>query len=61
MTSSTVKTVGSPANFQELVDMGYQFVSMGADVVALWLYYNDIISKVSDIKTASSNSVYKGK
>ncbi len=53
-------TVGSPANFQELVDMGYQFISMGADVVALWTYYNDIISKISDIKVASSNSVYKG-
>jgi len=43
-------TVGSPANAQELVDMGYQFICLGADVVALWTYYNDIISKTSDVK-----------
>jgi 4-hydroxy-2-oxoheptanedioate aldolase len=43
-------TTGSLANFQELVDMGYHFVSVGADVVALWTYYNDIISKISEKK-----------
>ena len=32
-------TVGGAANFRELVDMGYNFVSVGADVVALAEYF----------------------
>lgn len=45
-------TVGGPGNFDELVDMGYTFISTGADVVALFQYYQDIAGKVSgrDIK-----------
>jgi 4-hydroxy-2-oxoheptanedioate aldolase len=35
-------TVGAPASLKELVDMGYQIVSMGADVVALSQYYGEI-------------------
>lgn len=35
-------TVGSPSNYHELVDMGYNFISMGADVVALSNYCKDI-------------------
>lgn len=31
-------TVGNPANRQELIDLGYRFISMGADVVAVSLY-----------------------
>ena len=41
-------TVGSAANFDELVDMGYTFISTGADVIALSAYFKDIASKVSD-------------
>lgn len=51
-------TVGSTANLDSLVDMGYTFVSMGADVVALTKYFKDIsdnaqgrkIVAVEDIK-----------
>lgn len=40
-------TVGSPANFDKLVAMGYTFISTGADVVALWTYYKELVEKVS--------------
>ena len=40
-------TVGGPGNFDELVEMGYTFISTGADVVALWQYYQDLAGKVS--------------
>ncbi len=36
-------TVGSTANLQELFDMGYHFVSVGADVVGLKNYCTEII------------------
>lgn len=41
-------TVGGPGNFDSLVKMGYTFISTGADVVALWQYYKDLVGKVSD-------------
>ena len=40
-------TVGGPANFDALVDMGYTFIATGADVLALSAYYKDMVSKVS--------------
>lgn len=40
-------TTGGFGNFDELVDMGYTFISTGADVVGLSDYYSDIVSKVS--------------
>ncbi len=40
-------TVGGAANFDSLVEMGYTFISTGADVVALWKYYKDMVEKVS--------------
>lgn len=54
-------TVGGPGNFKELVEIGYQFVSVGADVVGLWTYYKDIISKTGTNNNADSKSLYKGK
>ena len=39
-------TVGGPGNFDELVGMGYTFISTGADVVALWEYYRGLVEKV---------------
>lgn len=45
-------TVGSPANFDALVAEGYTFISVGADVVGLWSYYKDIVSKISGRKIA---------
>lgn len=35
-------TVGSAANLQELIGLGYQFISLGADVVALMQYFEEI-------------------
>ncbi len=54
-------TVGGTGNFQELVDMGYQFINVGADVVGLSAYYSDTIAKIKNIKASETNSVYKGK
>ena len=41
-------TVGGPANFDELVSMGYTFISTGADVVGLFTYYQDLYAQVKD-------------
>jgi 2,4-dihydroxyhept-2-ene-1,7-dioic acid aldolase len=35
-------TVGGPGNFRQLVDMGYRFISVGADVVALGEYFQKL-------------------
>jgi len=35
-------TVGSAANFNELRDMGYRFISVGADVVGLVNYFREV-------------------
>jgi len=37
-------TVGSPDNYSKLVDMGYKFISMGADVIGLSNHCKDIAS-----------------
>ena len=39
-------TVGSPENFSELVDMGYSFINIGADVVGLLNYCKALVSGV---------------
>ena len=36
-------TVGGPANFAQLVEMGYTYISMGADVVGLAAYFKNIL------------------
>ena len=41
-------TVGGPGNFDDLVKMGYTFISAGADVVGLWQYYLGIVDKIKD-------------
>jgi len=38
-------TMGTPDNVQELVDIGYRFVNVGADVVALMHYCRGLISR----------------
>jgi len=38
-------TVGTTDNLQDLLDMGYHFVSVGADVVGLKNYYREIIDR----------------
>jgi 4-hydroxy-2-oxoheptanedioate aldolase len=37
-------TVGSTANLQYLIDEGYQFLSIGADVVGLGTYFDGIVA-----------------
>ncbi len=41
-------TVGSPANLRELIDMGYRFINLGADVIALTQYYQQMIALFRD-------------
>lgn len=53
-------TVGSTGNYDELVAMGYRFISMGADVVGLSNYCQSIISAVSKKKASSTDSIYSG-
>lgn len=38
-------TTGGPENIAEYAAMGYDFVNVTADVVALWSTYNDVLSK----------------
>ena len=40
-------TVGGVGNFDDLVKMGYTFISVGADVVALCNYFKEIVEKIS--------------
>ncbi len=42
-------TPGSPANLRELVDMGYTFIPMGADVLALVPYWRDIAAQLDEL------------
>ncbi|GAA5221874.1 HpcH/HpaI aldolase family protein [Membranihabitans marinus] len=51
-------TVGSPANLQELYGMGYQFVSMGADVVGLSNYFKGLINVFNDSTEEKVSSSY---
>lgn len=39
-------TVGGVGNYKELEDLGYNFINVGADVIALGNYYKDIVSKL---------------
>lgn len=41
-------TVGGPGNFDSLVEMGYTFISCGADVVALYEYFLNISGQIKD-------------
>ena len=54
-------TPGSVGNFDELADMGYQFISVGADVYGLGLYFNEIVAGIKDTKSGSTESIYKDK
>jgi 4-hydroxy-2-oxoheptanedioate aldolase len=52
-------TVGSTANAQELVAMGYRFISIGADVVGLSQYYRNIVNQLHSAgQAAQIGSVY---
>lgn len=47
-------TVGSPSNFQMLVDMGYHYLNIGADVLILSAAYHSLVDQLSDHPAASS-------
>lgn len=42
-------TVGGLANLDDLIRLGYRFISIGADVVALHNYFSDIVSGFSKV------------
>ncbi|MBQ8213787.1 MAG: aldolase [Clostridia bacterium] len=46
-------TVGSVGNFKELVGLGYQFVNVGADVVALHEYFSNSARQLNEIRNAT--------
>ncbi len=46
------------ANYKELVDMGYKFISIGADVCYLSAAYKNTIETVSGINTKANKSIY---
>ena len=43
-------TVGSPSNYGKLVELGYRFINMGADVVALYEYDRQILREIGRSK-----------
>ncbi len=49
-------TVGGPGNLQELNEMGYQFVSVGADVVGLKNYYASLLQAFDNTSSSGNNS-----
>lgn len=54
-------TTGSIDNLKDFRNMGYQFVSVGADVVGLSNYFNNIINKIETTpsSTKKGNEAYK--
>jgi 4-hydroxy-2-oxoheptanedioate aldolase len=51
-------TVGGPGNVDELIAMGYQFVSMGADVVGVKNYCQDLLGSFMKPAAAVSQNSY---
>ncbi len=51
-------TVGGPGNLAELKEMGYHFISMGADVVGVKNYCQDLLNAFHQSIAAGSGSSY---
>jgi len=52
-------TVGSPANMEDLIALGYQFINLGADVIALANNCGSIVESFSGVKSSGkSGSIY---
>ncbi len=49
-------TVGSVDNFQELVDLGYTFINIGADVCILAAGFSEMAEKVKDLKQTETRN-----
>lgn len=54
-------TVGGFGNFEELVRLGYRFISIGADVIGLSDYYRQMYGQLSGKRETVSQSLYGGK
>ncbi len=51
-------TVGGPGNLKDLVALGYQFISVGADVVGLKNYCQDLVSSFTNISSVPDKNSY---
>ncbi|WP_127580119.1 HpcH/HpaI aldolase family protein [Paenibacillus koleovorans] len=51
-------TIGSLGNVEELVAMGYRFISLGADVIGLSEYYNHLFNELSGKQERLNMSLY---
>ncbi len=54
-------TVASAANLDDLITLGYRFLSMGADVVGLSQYCQSIMAEFTKRPAIASTSLYGGK
>lgn len=53
-------TVGGMGDFDALTGMGYQFISVGADVIGLSQYFTNIIDQLSKKPSVQTKSIYDG-
>ena len=51
-------TVGSVANMESLINMGYRFISIGADVISLTGYFRDIVSEFNKKSITKTSCIY---
>jgi len=51
-------TVGSLDNYRELVDMGYTFINIGADVLILSKAYKEIMEEITGFNKKSAKGIY---
>jgi len=47
-------TVGSPSNLSELIDLGYRFINLGADVVGLTQYCKSMVSAFAEVEAPAA-------
>lgn len=51
-------TVANPGNLQQLIEMGYRFLSLGADVYGLGLYCRQMAGHFHELPSLSSTNLY---
>jgi len=52
-------TAGTPEGFKQLADRGFNFLSIGADVVCLVDYFTRIVSEVKGLTAGTAGSIYQ--
>ncbi len=57
-TGKIAGTIGAPAMFDSLIDMGYRFISSGADVVGLGQYCQSIAAEFQKRPAVQIKSIY---